>query len=138
VFGEHRFFGKSMPFGNKTFVNINLKYLTVEQAMMDYVKLIQHVKGLYAAENSPVITFGGSYGGMLAVWLRMKYPHIFQGALASSAPILFFQGATSPYAYNQVATKAFANGNPGCPDLIRNGFYALNATKGNTAAYTQV
>jgi len=87
--------------------------------MMDYVKLIQSVKKSYTAEDRAVIVFGGSYGGMLAAWLRMKYPHVFQGALASSAPILFFDGATSPYAYNEIATKAFAKKDPTCPDIIR-------------------
>jgi len=29
---------------------------------------------------------------MLAAWLRIKYPLVFAGALASSAPIRWFEG----------------------------------------------
>jgi len=44
VFGEHRYFGESMPFGASSFDRENIKMLTVEQAMNDYVDLIKKIK----------------------------------------------------------------------------------------------
>jgi pimeloyl-ACP methyl ester carboxylesterase len=98
VFGEHRYFGKSLPFpASNAYNTTNNTYLTVDQVMMDYVTLIKSIRYQYGAMDKPCIVFGGSYGGMLAAWLRMKYPQTFQGALASSAPILYFKGApTAP------------------------------------------
>lgn len=74
---------------------------------MDFVKIIQEFKKKPQYLNSPVIAFGGSYGGMLAAWMRMKYPHIIWGAHAASAPILFFPGSVSPYAFNELATRNY-------------------------------
>lgn len=49
-------------------------YLTVEQAMMDYVDLIRYIRVSRNLEDKAAIVFGGSYGGMLAAWLRIKFP----------------------------------------------------------------
>jgi lysosomal Pro-X carboxypeptidase len=67
-------------------------YLTAEQAMADYAELIWEIREGSRAHDSPVVGFGGSYGGMLASWFRIKYPHMMEGAVAGSAPIWNFFG----------------------------------------------
>ena len=66
-----------MPFGDKSFDRDNLEFLTVEQAMMDYVEFMLDFKKDRNIEDRATIVGGGSYGGMLSAWLRMKYPHVF-------------------------------------------------------------
>jgi hypothetical protein len=45
--------------------------------MMDYVELIKYIRESYKMQDKAAIVFGGSYGGMLAAWLRMKFPQTF-------------------------------------------------------------
>uniref|UniRef100_A0A0K0EPN7 Lysosomal Pro-X carboxypeptidase n=1 Tax=Strongyloides stercoralis TaxID=6248 RepID=A0A0K0EPN7_STRER len=111
IFAEHRFYGKSLPFGNDSFGSIqNLSYLSSSQALADFAVLIKFLKKdkLPNAIKSPVIAFGGSYGGMLASALRLKYPHLCEGAIASSAPIYWFQGKLSKdNTYDSIVTRTF-------------------------------
>ena len=66
---QHRFYGKSIPFGgNKEVADSNastLGYLTSTQALADYAILITDLKKNLSATDSPVVVFGGSYGGSM-------------------------------------------------------------------------
>jgi lysosomal Pro-X carboxypeptidase len=105
VFAEHRYYGHSQPFGNDSMKGDNLNYLTTAQALADYAQLIQF---LNPNKERPVITIGGSYAGELAYWMRMKYPHLVTGALASSAPLLKFPGMGRPCdMFNKIVTFVF-------------------------------
>ncbi|XP_070007030.1 uncharacterized protein [Nicotiana sylvestris] len=123
VFIEHRFYGKSIPYGgDKEIAYSNtstLGYLSSTQALADYATLIIDLKKNLTATDSPVVVFGGSYGGMLAAWFRLKYPHVTIGALASSAPILNFQNITSPYSFNNIITQDFRGESENCYKVIK-------------------
>nr|GMD15949.1 lysosomal Pro-X carboxypeptidase [Ipomoea batatas] len=92
VYIEHRFYGKSVPFvtQEEALKNDTLRgYFNSAQALADYAEVLVYLKKKLSATYSPVIVIGASYGGMLATWFRLKYPHIAVGALASSAPLLY-------------------------------------------------
>lgn len=102
VFAEHRYYGTSMPFDSAEVAysdNEHRRFLSIEQVMWDYINLLTFIKDEDDMQDRATIAFGGSYGGMLAAWMRMKYPQHIQGAIASSAPILWFEGATDPSAF---------------------------------------
>ena len=91
VWAEHRYYGESQPFGSLDESSKNRDYLSVEQAMFDYATLVRTLKDELGSPDSAVIAFGGSYGGMLASWIRIKYPNVIDGAIAASAPIWSFE-----------------------------------------------
>lgn len=112
IFAEHRYYGKSLPFGNASFDKpAHLGYLTSEQALADYADLLDYINPDTPAKSTqrrrPVIAMGGSYGGMLSAWFRMKYPHIVTGAVAASAPILQFANLTPCSVFSQIVTSVF-------------------------------
>lgn len=68
---QHRFYGKSMPFGKDSYKSAKtLGYLTSQQALADFAVLIRSLKQNLSSEASPVVVFGGSYGGSKS----MDYP----------------------------------------------------------------
>eukprot|EP00163_Fabomonas_tropica_P020963 TRINITY_DN368_c0_g1_i1.p1 TRINITY_DN368_c0_g1~~TRINITY_DN368_c0_g1_i1.p1 ORF type:complete len:512 (-),score=87.81 TRINITY_DN368_c0_g1_i1:1020-2555(-) len=89
---EHRFYGKSQPF--HAWTTENLRYLTTEQVLADvaefrdYFQMGMNLRHGFPKYNThPWIALGLSYGGSLASWFRLKYPHLVSGAIASSAPV---------------------------------------------------
>ncbi|CAH2072127.1 unnamed protein product [Thlaspi arvense] len=130
VYIEHRYYGKSMPFGSakESLKNAStLGYLTAEQALADYAAILLHVKEKYSAKNSPIIVIGASYGGMLAAWFRLKYPHIALGALASSAPLLYFGDNRPKYGYYYIITKVFKETSERCYKTIRKSWEEIDS-----------
>lgn len=106
VFAEHRYYGKSLPL--RPFTARRMDFLSSEQALADYAQLVTALKAELASPDSPVIAFGGSYGGMLAAWWRIAYPHIVTGAVAASAPVLDFEGEVDDAAvesFAQIVTR---------------------------------
>ncbi|KAM8904786.1 lysosomal Pro-X carboxypeptidase [Spinachia spinachia] len=128
VFAEHRYYGESLPFGQDSYRDSkHLNYLTSEQALADFAVLIQTLKSTFpGAQHSPVIAVGGSYGGMLAAWFRMKYPNIVVGALAASAPIWQFTGIVPCGDFYKIVTQDYARSGHNCDTNIRKSWKAIN------------
>lgn len=127
LFPEHRFYGDSLPFGPKdSYTPENIVGLTIEQALQDYVTIIDHAMQLWdIPANTPIIAMGGSYPGELASFLRIAFPNVVDGALASSAPVRyhpFLEGGTRSGSFFAVATRDFAQEDPACPGLVRDAF----------------
>ena len=79
VFLEHRYYGGSPQ------PTPNYEYLSMDQAMADAASFLV---GFQSNATAPFKTFlfGGSYGGMLVGWFRLKYPHLTAGGVISSGP----------------------------------------------------
>ena len=127
VFLEHRYYGQSKP---QSFSMESLEFLTTEQAMADYARVILQIKSDLQDEFLPVICFGGSYGGMLAAYFRAKYPQITSGAIAASAPIwtYFFEGYDRKSFAKIVTKDAEKSSDDGavCVKNVRRGFKVID------------
>ncbi|KAI3420511.1 uncharacterized protein J3R85_012726 [Psidium guajava] len=123
VYIEHRFYGESIPHGwtlDKALSDPDTRgYFNSAQALADYAEVLVYLKQKLNAIHSPIIVIGGSYGGVLASWFRLKYPHVALGALASSAPILDFHDIKHRDPYFSVVAKDFLETSSSCHRTIR-------------------
>ncbi|KAJ5079052.1 peptidase s28 family protein [Anaeramoeba ignava] len=111
---EHRYYGESIPFKNETLEN--LQYLSSQQALEDLAYFITKYSTEInpAVENAKWISVGGSYAGALSSWLRLKFPHLVVGSLASSGPVFAKEDF---YEYDQIVA---ASAGVDCANAIRN------------------
>lgn len=120
VFVEHRYYGKSQPYGSNPSQH-DLRELTVEQAMADYAWFIQtfrHRQGCLR-DKCPVVTFGGSYGGMLVAWFRQKYPQLTVGGVGCGAVIDFYSSNGRQTAFWNATMHTFKEfGKVECPCMV--------------------
>ena len=63
LFAEARYYGESVPAHD-------VKWLKTELILADYANLVTQI----VPADTPVVVFGGSYGGTLATFLRLTYP----------------------------------------------------------------
>jgi lysosomal Pro-X carboxypeptidase len=143
VFCEHRYYGSSWtngswPFGADSFDGDKVGFLTVEQALADFAETIRHVRSAWRApEEAAVVAFGGSYGANLAMWMRMKYPWVVSGAIASSLSVQKHLLRRSN-AFAQIVTEAYANVSAACPRLIRAGWDQLTRLAASSAGRAEL
>ncbi|XP_038119118.1 putative serine protease K12H4.7 [Culex quinquefasciatus] len=83
---EHRYYGNSAPVEDLS--TPNLRFLTVEQAMVDLAELIYHLRhNVVRDDNARVVLLGMGYGGAIATWMRQRYPHLVDGSWVSSGQV---------------------------------------------------
>ena len=63
------------------------RLLTLDQALADIAAFVPFFNRLHGLRDARWVAFGGSYSGSMAAWLRVKYPDLTVGSVASSAPI---------------------------------------------------
>jgi pimeloyl-ACP methyl ester carboxylesterase len=126
---EHRFYGQSIPFNNRSVAM--LKYLSVEQNLADTAAVVLRVQSTLKTKRT-VINFGGSYSGATSAWFRLKYPHVTDGASSSSGVVNAIFNFTQFDA--QVAT-AIDLPTPGCASRLRalTGAFEGEFAKGDAA-----
>ena len=96
----------------------NLYYLSSRQALADFATFKTFIMKQYNLTNNTWISYGGSYSGALSAWLRIKYPDVVRGAVASSGPV---QAEVDFYQYLEVVTASLAASKSGkcmCTDAV--------------------
>jgi pimeloyl-ACP methyl ester carboxylesterase len=118
---EHRFYGASAP--TEDMSTENMVYLSSRQGLQDLAHFITAMNTKYSF-TSKAITFGGSYPGSLSGWMRLKFPNLIQGSVASSGPVL---AQLDFQEYLQVVMDALDTTGPGCNVALEEAIVTIQA-----------
>jgi thymus-specific serine protease len=139
---EHRFYGKSIPLPGTTpladLSTPNLRFLSSHQAVADLGRFLTEAAmpafNFFTPANR-IVTFGGSYPGVLSAHARLRLPHLVHAALASSAPV---ENQLDYGGYNDVVglalSDAAVNGSSACLANLSAAFAGVAAAFAGTAA----
>ncbi|XP_055545948.1 putative serine protease K12H4.7 [Wyeomyia smithii] len=96
---ETRFFGESRITSDLS--TANLRLLNTDQILADLAEFVAYLRrDVIQNEFAHVMVSGMGYGGALAVWFRVRYPHLADAAWSSSGTqnaILDFQEFTESW-----------------------------------------
>ncbi|KAF8139830.1 serine carboxypeptidase S28-domain-containing protein [Boletus edulis] len=114
---EHRYYGTSIPVPD--FSTDNLRWLNNDQAAADSANFMSHVKfeGIdedLTAPRTAWIYYGGSYAGARAAHMKILYPDLVFGAIASSGVT---HAVLSNWEYYEVIREA---ADPACSAHLEN------------------
>lgn len=130
---QHRYYGN---YPTPDFSTANMRFLSSRQALADLAAIHDHLVQEYSLTSANrFISFGGSYPGMLAAWVRLEYPNLIYAAVSSSSPVLAqdnFQG------YNDVCADSLAaelvGGSEACLSAVEAAFAAVGISLGSADA----
>lgn len=129
---EHRYYGcirntSSCPYTDAT--PDHLRFLSSQQAIADLASFHRFAEAAYGIKfDTKWVAIGGSYPGMLAAFVRVEYPDLFDMAVASSAPV---NGELDMVEFENVVSSAYAlnvegvRGSPACRDAIAYGHHTV-------------
>lgn len=121
---EHRYYGKSVPVPDLS--TDNLRWLNNDQAAADSARFMANVTfpGInedLTAPNTPWIYYGGSYAGARAAHMKVLYPDLVYGAIASSGVT---HAALSNWEYYEIIRNA---ADPTCARQLEHATLAVDA-----------
>ncbi|KAH9850108.1 peptidase S28 [Lenzites betulinus] len=121
---EHRYYGRSVPVQN--FTTDSLRWLNNAQSAADSANFMANVRfpGVdedLTAPNHPWIYYGGSYAGARAAHMKVLYPDLVYGAIASSGVT---HAALELWEYSDTVRRA---ADPKCAQNLESSFQVVDA-----------
>ncbi|KAI0365716.1 peptidase S28 [Pilatotrama ljubarskyi] len=121
---EHRYYGRSIPVQNLT--TDSLRWLNNAQSAADSANFMAHVKfpGIdedLTAPGHPWIYYGGSYAGARAAHMKVLYPDLVFGAIASSGVT---HASIENWEYMEIIRRA---ADPRCSEHLQSSIEIIDA-----------